>query len=97
MAPNARCTGFAPRGKEFMNDQNALPGWKDKALYTPGPLTTSASVKQAMLRDLGSRDGAFIAVVREIRDQLVRIATESPTPTRRSCCRAAARIAWRRC
>ncbi|NUM44368.1 MAG: 2-aminoethylphosphonate--pyruvate transaminase [Anaerolineales bacterium] len=44
---------------------------KDKALFTPGPLTTSRTVKQAMLRDLGSRDAAFIEVVREIRRRLV--------------------------
>ena len=35
-----------------------------KLLFTPGPLTTSDRVKQAMLRDLGSRDAEFIAVVR---------------------------------
>ncbi len=58
-----------------MIEHNMLPGWKDKALYTPGPLTTSASIKQAMLRDLGSRDGAFIRIVREIRDVLVNLAT----------------------
>src|SRR5579859_1009555 len=46
----------------------------DKLLFTPGPLTTSLSVKQAMLRDLGSRDAAFINVVREIRAELVRLA-----------------------
>ncbi|MCC6699086.1 MAG: 2-aminoethylphosphonate--pyruvate transaminase [Candidatus Hydrogenedentes bacterium] len=49
----------------------ALPGWKDKVLFTPGPLTTSRSVKQAMLRDLGSRDFAFIELVRDIRRRLV--------------------------
>lgn len=58
-----------------MIEHNMLPGWKDKALYTPGPLTTSASIKQAMLRDLGSRDGAFIRIVRGIRDALVNLAT----------------------
>ena len=47
--------------------------WKDKALFTPGPLTTSSTVKQAMLRDLGSRDTEFIAMVRSIRHQLVRL------------------------
>lgn len=45
--------------------------WKDKALFTPGPLNTSATVKQAMLRDLGSRDTEFIAIVREVRQKLV--------------------------
>ncbi len=48
-----------------------IPNWKDKALFTPGPLSTSQSVKQAMLRDLGSRDSEFIAVVQEIRQKLV--------------------------
>ena len=50
------------------------PGWKDKALFTPGPLTTSRTVKQAMLRDLGSRDFEFIAAVRDIRRRLLDLA-----------------------
>jgi 2-aminoethylphosphonate-pyruvate transaminase len=45
----------------------------DKRLFTPGPLTTSERVKKAMLRDLGSRDAAFIQVVREIRQELLRL------------------------
>ncbi len=48
--------------------------WKDKALFTPGPLTTSRSVKQAMLRDLGSRDLEFIGAVKDIRRRLVQLA-----------------------
>ena len=28
-----------------------IPGWKDRVLFTPGPLTTSKTVKQAMLTD----------------------------------------------
>ena len=47
---------------------------KDKALFTPGPLTTSRTVKQAMLRDLGSRDEAFIELVRDVRRRLVALA-----------------------
>ncbi|SMF20389.1 2-aminoethylphosphonate--pyruvate transaminase [Azospirillum oryzae] len=43
-------------------------------LLTPGPLTTSTTVKQAMLRDWGSRDGRFIALNAAIRDRLVRLA-----------------------
>jgi 2-aminoethylphosphonate-pyruvate transaminase len=49
-------------------------GKKDKLLFTPGPLTTSTSVKEAMLRDLGSRDTAFIAVIRAIRNSLLGLA-----------------------
>ena len=47
---------------------------KDKLLFTPGPLTTSQTVKQAMLRDLGSRDTEFIESVGRIRQQLLAIA-----------------------
>lgn len=52
--------------------------WKDKALFTPGPLTTSRSVKQAMLCDLGSRDVEFIRMVKEIRQTLVTLAMAAP-------------------
>ena len=48
-----------------------LPSWKDKALFTPGPLTTSRTVKQVMLRDLGSRDVEFIEIVKDVRQRLV--------------------------
>lgn len=46
----------------------------DRILFTPGPLTTSATVKAAMQRDLGSRDSQFIEVVAEIRAELLAIA-----------------------
>lgn len=51
----------------------------DKLLFTPGPLTTSDSVKNAMLRDLGSRDADFVAVVSEIRQLLLALAGVSQT------------------
>lgn len=57
-----------------MNKKQPISGWKDKVLFTPGPLTTSRTVKQAMLRDLGSRDFEFIGIVREIRERLVALA-----------------------
>ncbi|MDP6705759.1 MAG: 2-aminoethylphosphonate--pyruvate transaminase [Alphaproteobacteria bacterium] len=43
-------------------------------LLTPGPLTTSATTKRAMLRDWGSRDQAFIALNARIRERLLEIA-----------------------
>jgi len=46
----------------------------DSWLLTPGPLTTSPTVKQAMLHDYGSRDGRLIAINRRIRERLVSIA-----------------------
>ena len=45
-----------------------------KLLFTPGPLSTSATVKEAMLEDMGSRDHAFIEAVKEIRTGLLSLA-----------------------
>jgi 2-aminoethylphosphonate-pyruvate transaminase len=47
------------------------PGNHSKLLFTPGPLTTSNTVKGAMLRDLGSLDSDFLATVRNIRMRLL--------------------------
>jgi 2-aminoethylphosphonate-pyruvate transaminase len=44
-----------------------------KLLFAPGPLTTSGTVKRAMLRDLGSRDGEFLFVVKQIRRRLLEL------------------------
>jgi 2-aminoethylphosphonate-pyruvate transaminase len=49
----------------------------NKKLYTPGPLTTSETVKEAMTRDLGSRDTEFIGMVADIRQRLLELAGES--------------------
>ena len=46
----------------------------ERLLFTPGPLSTSPAVKQAMQRDLGSRDAEFIAIVRAIRRHLTALA-----------------------
>lgn len=75
------CAGLSrsEHGKEkVVPKEQAIPDWKDKPLFTPGPLTTSRTVKQAMLRDLGSRDFEFIGVVREVRDRLVALAGAKP-------------------
>ena len=52
----------------------SIPRAKDKPLFTPGPLTTSQTVKTAMLRDLGSRDDEFIALVKDVRDRILQTA-----------------------
>jgi len=49
----------------------------DKLLFTPGPLTTSPTVKAAMLRDVGSWHFEFNERVRWIRSQLLAIAEVS--------------------
>ncbi len=43
-------------------------------LLTPGPITTSRATKEAMVRDWGSRDGAFIAMTERVRTRLVEVA-----------------------
>ncbi len=45
----------------------------DPLLLTPGPLTTSRSVKEAMLHDWGSRDANFLAINRRVLAALPRI------------------------
>lgn len=45
----------------------------DPLLLTPGPLTTSKSVKQVMVRDWGSRDAAFIAINTAVLEGLPKI------------------------
>lgn len=47
---------------------------QEPILLTPGPLTTSAGVKQAMLRDWGSRDPDFEALTRFVLAELLTIA-----------------------
>ncbi len=44
-------------------------------LLTPGPLTTSRSVKQAMLRDVSTWDHDYNDVVERVRAQLVELAS----------------------
>ena len=57
-------TSQAPRG---------LSETGDPLLLTPGPLTTSRSVKAVMLHDWGSRDAAFLAINREVLEWLPEI------------------------
>jgi len=45
-----------------------------KLLFTPGPLTTSRTVKEAMLEDVGSRDHEFVHSVKEISAELMSLA-----------------------
>jgi 2-aminoethylphosphonate-pyruvate transaminase len=59
--PQIQFTG--PKGQEHM-----------PYLLTPGPLTTSQGVKQAMLADWGSRDIEFRALVKDIRASLLELA-----------------------
>jgi 2-aminoethylphosphonate-pyruvate transaminase len=46
----------------------------DPLLLTPGPLTTSVGVKQAMVHDWGSRDAEFLRINRMVLDRIVELA-----------------------
>ncbi len=58
-------TSAAPRGRSETGDP---------LLLTPGPLTTSKAVKEAMLHDWGSRDADFIRINAEVLRRLPAIA-----------------------
>ena len=50
---------------------------RNQLLFTPGPLTTSKTVKEAMLQDVGSRDYAFMSAIKDIRNGLLQLASVS--------------------
>ena len=56
-----------------MTTQPAASSTDDPFLLTPGPLTTSATVKQAMMHDYGSRDNYFIDLNQRVLSRLVSI------------------------
>jgi len=62
-------------GKSDLMDLKHLPE-NPYLLLTPGPLSTTKSVKAAMLRDWCTWDTDYHEVVQEIRRKLVRIATD---------------------
>src|SRR5215207_5654074 len=55
-----------------------IPAARDKLVFTPGPLTTSLTVKQAMLRDAGSWHSEFNLVVKSVRERLLAVAGLAP-------------------
>ena len=61
-----------------MKEKRKIPGWKDKVLFTPGPLNTSKTVKQAMLEDIGSWDYELRELVKEIRQKLLEAGQADP-------------------
>ena len=54
-----------------MSTRFEKPRMGEPYLLTPGPLTTSYEVKEAMLKDWGSWDGDFRAITRDVRDRLI--------------------------
>ncbi len=65
---------FTTFKKPLMCEWNLISLEPDKKLFTPGPLLTSRTVKEAMMRDLGSRDSEFIDTIKIFRDGLLKVA-----------------------
>ena len=55
------------------SSQIEAPRLGEPYLLTPGPLTTAYGVKEAMLRDWGSRDSEFIAMTAEMREKVLKL------------------------
>ena len=49
-----------------------------KKLFTPGPLSVSSATKNAMLKDIGSRDPEFMDVIKEVRNSVISLAEANP-------------------
>lgn len=62
-----------------MNTRPAASETGDPLLLTPGPLTTSAAVKQAMVHDWGSRDAEFLRINRMVLDRIAELAGATGT------------------
>lgn len=45
----------------------------DPLLLTPGPLTTSKAIKEAMVHDWGSRDATFVGINKAVMDELPKV------------------------
>ncbi|HEX7389847.1 MAG TPA: 2-aminoethylphosphonate--pyruvate transaminase [Acidiphilium sp.] len=51
----------------------------DPLLLTPGPLTTSRTVKEVMVHDWGSRDAAFVQINRDVMERLPSVVNAAAT------------------
>eukprot|EP01084_Bolivina_argentea_P284583 487782_1 len=58
-----------------VNDVLSQP---EKLLLTPGPLSTSPTVKACLTRDFGSRDQTFIDLIASVRSNVLDIAQVNP-------------------
>ncbi|MBM3557987.1 MAG: 2-aminoethylphosphonate--pyruvate transaminase, partial [Alphaproteobacteria bacterium] len=62
-----------------MTQTRAVSETGDPLLLTPGPLTTSKSVKAVMVHDWGSRDAAFMAINRAVLERIAALAEAEAT------------------
>src|SRR3546814_12724904 len=75
-SPMSRGSGTAVTPPTPSMSEPPLAG--EPYLLTPGPLTISASVKRAMLRDWGSWDGDLRDITAELRRRRLAIAGDCP-------------------
>lgn len=69
---------------------------KPYILLTPGPLTTTETVKEAMMTDWCTWDEDYnVHIVEEIRNSLVALSSRHPDEYTPFCCKVAAHIVWR--
>ncbi len=75
-SPGRRRVAVTDGGPAQASGRAAMPpaGVRDKLLFTPGPLTTSRTVKEAMLHDAGSWHFEFNDEVKRIRQRLLAVA-----------------------
>ncbi|XP_035692320.1 2-aminoethylphosphonate--pyruvate transaminase-like [Branchiostoma floridae] len=74
MPPNRHENEVISNGDHYPAADAVPPPPTDKKLFTPGPMGVSLTTKQAMLRDVGSRDVEFVNIVRFIRQRLLQVA-----------------------
>ncbi|SEM56476.1 2-aminoethylphosphonate-pyruvate transaminase [Paenibacillus sp. OV219] len=70
--------GGADREQAARTNTSANSSNRPYLLLTPGPLTTSETVKAAMLRDWCTWDNDYNGLVQSIRSRLVHLATNTP-------------------
>merc|ERR1719183_608878 len=72
-----RCFLNLSRNKRLYSNFQASLREKDGLLFTPGPLKTTMTVKQAMLHDWGSRDLKMINLINNVRSEILNLANVS--------------------
>ena len=54
---------------KYLSRKNVISRKLNYKLYTPGPINTSATVKEACLFDYGSRDDTFLQMIKSCKEQ----------------------------
>ena len=63
---------------------STISSFKNNILLIPGPVNTSERIKNIVKSDLGSRDDKFIDVIKNLRNNILKIANADSTGTKYS-------------